>query len=169
VRHHDVVVVEDLSLTALARTKLGKSFGDAALGELLRQLQYKALWQGKQTVMVDRFFPSTRRCSFCHLLSSSLPLSKRRWECADCGTVHDRDLNAAQNLHDEGVRLLLRDRGAHGHDQSPWSPDQTPTRSAGRRSGNRKSKTRMPNRFDSGLSSETAGASNPGRAQTKSC
>ncbi len=167
VRQHDVVVVEDLSLAALARTKLGRSFGDAALGELLRQLQYKALWQGKQTVKVDRFFPSTRRCNACHLLSSPLPLSKRHWECAGCGAVHDRDLNAAQNLRDEGMRLL-RDRGAHGHDQSPWSPDKTSTRGTGRRSGNRKGKTRMPNRFDSGLSSEMAGASGPGHAQTKS-
>jgi putative transposase len=149
VSKHEVVVMEDLSLSALAKTKLGRSFGDAALGELIRQLQYKALWQGKHAVTVGRFFPSTRRCNSCHALSPPLALSERSWRCKGCGDVHDRDLNAARNLRDEGMRLL-RDRGAHGHDQGPWSPDQTPTGSTGRRSGNRKCRTRMPNRFDSG-------------------
>ncbi|HYI99302.1 MAG TPA: RNA-guided endonuclease TnpB family protein [Thermoleophilaceae bacterium] len=117
VRRHDVVVIEDLSLTALARTKLGKSFGDAALGEVSRQLDYKTSWGGKRTITVDRFFPSTRRCSRCHALAASLALSDRSWQCAVCGSTHDRDVNAALNLRDEGLRLL-RDRGAHGHEQA---------------------------------------------------
>ncbi|MEX1142141.1 MAG: transposase [Thermoleophilaceae bacterium] len=123
---HDVVVLEDLSLHALAKTKLGKSFGDAALGELQRQLRYRALWTGQRTVTVDRFFPSTKRCSSCSLVAPTLGLGQRSWRCEHCHAVHDRDLNAALNLRREGLRLL-HDRGAHGHDESPRSPGQTPT------------------------------------------
>jgi putative transposase len=149
VRRHDVLVIEDLSVAALARTKLGKSFGDAALGEVSRQLEYKTSWGGKRTIAVDRFFPSTRRCSRCHALAASLALSERAWQCSACGANHDRDVNAALNLRDEGLRLL-RDRGAHGHAQSPWSPGKTTDGGTGRRSGNREL-MRMPNRFDSGF------------------
>ncbi|WP_371665557.1 zinc ribbon domain-containing protein [Streptomyces sp. NBC_01108] len=56
-------------------------------------------------MIVDRFFPSTRRCSACHAKGPSLDVSVREWTCAECGVAHDRDVNAARNLRDEGMRL----------------------------------------------------------------
>lgn len=62
-------------------------------------------WYGRTLVIVDRFFPSTRRCSACHTKGVKLGVSVREWTCAECGVVHDRDVNAAVNLRDEGLRL----------------------------------------------------------------
>ncbi|GAA2959001.1 RNA-guided endonuclease TnpB family protein [Streptomyces enissocaesilis] len=115
VRENQVLVVEDLSIANLMRPAVGKgrrrkagltrSIVDAAWGELLRQLRYKCEWYGRTLVIVDRFFPSTRRCSACHTKGPRLDLSVREWTCAECGVVHDRDENAAVNLRDEGMRL----------------------------------------------------------------
>ncbi|WP_406366584.1 RNA-guided endonuclease InsQ/TnpB family protein [Streptomyces sp. NBC_01546] len=115
VRENQVLVVEDLPIANLLRAATGKgrrrkaalnrSILDAAWGELLRQLRYKCAWYGRTLVIVDRFFPSTRRCSACHTKGPRLDVSIREWTCAECGTVHDRDENAAVNLRDEGMRL----------------------------------------------------------------
>lgn len=115
VRENQVLVVEDLAIINLMRPAAGKcrrrkaglsqSIIDAAWGELLRQLHYKCEWYGRTLVVVDRFFPSTRRCSACHTNGPRPALSVREWTCAACGVVHDRDENAAVNLRDEGMRL----------------------------------------------------------------
>lgn len=115
VRENQVLVVEDLSIVTLLRpargkgrrrkAKLNQSIIDAGWGELLRQLRYKCEWYGRTLVVVDRFFPSTRRCSACHVKGPKLDLSVREWTCGECGVVHDRDVNAAVNLRDEGMRL----------------------------------------------------------------
>ncbi|MFF1682734.1 RNA-guided endonuclease InsQ/TnpB family protein [Streptomyces sp. NPDC058256] len=115
VRENQVLVVEDLSIVTLVRAtrgkgrrrkaKLNQAIIDAAWGELLRQLRYKCEWYGRSLVIVDRFFPSTRRCSACHTKGPKLDISVREWTCAECGVVHDRDVNAAVNLRDEGMRL----------------------------------------------------------------
>ncbi|MFE2249471.1 RNA-guided endonuclease InsQ/TnpB family protein [Streptomyces lavendulae] len=115
VRENQVLVVEDLPIANLMRTPRGKnrrrkaslnrSITDAAWGELLRQLRYKCAWYGRTLVIVDRFFPSTRRCSACHTKGPKLDVSVREWTCTECGTAHDRDTNAAVNLRDEGMRL----------------------------------------------------------------
>ncbi|MEU6678135.1 RNA-guided endonuclease TnpB family protein [Streptomyces sp. NPDC046925] len=115
VRENQVLVVEDLSIVTLLRpargkgkrrkAKLNRAIVDAGWGELLRQLRYKCAWYGRTLVVVDRFFPSTRRCSNCQVKGPKLDLSARRWTCAECGAVHDRDVNAAANLRDEGMRL----------------------------------------------------------------
>ncbi|WP_030318063.1 RNA-guided endonuclease InsQ/TnpB family protein [Streptomyces sp. NRRL B-3229] len=116
VRENQVLVVEDLSVGTLLRAARGKGRGrkaklnqaiiDASWGELLRQLRYKCEWYGRTLVVVDRFFPSTRRCSGCHVVGPRLDVSVRQWTCAGCGALHDRDVNAAVNLRDEGLRLL---------------------------------------------------------------
>ncbi|MEH0444747.1 MULTISPECIES: RNA-guided endonuclease InsQ/TnpB family protein [unclassified Streptomyces] len=116
VRENQVLVVEDLSVASLSRVRRGKgrrrksrlneAILDASWGELLRQLRYKCEWYGRELVVVDRFFPSTRRCSACHAVGERLDVSVRRWTCSGCGAVHDRDVNAAVNLRDEGLRLL---------------------------------------------------------------
>jgi putative transposase len=116
VRENQVLVAEDLSVRTLMRAaggkgrrrkaKLNQAIVDASWGELLRQLRYKCEWYGRTLVVVDRFFPSTRRCSACHVMGSRMDVSVRQWTCAECGILHDRDVNAAVNLRDEGLRLL---------------------------------------------------------------
>ncbi|WP_217141015.1 RNA-guided endonuclease TnpB family protein [Streptomyces sp. AC627_RSS907] len=115
VRENQVLVVEDLSVATLVRSargigrrrkaKLNQAIRDASWGELLRQLRYKCEWYGRTLVIVDRFFPSTRRCSACHRRGPKLDVSVREWTCAECGVLHDRDVNAAVNLRNEGMRL----------------------------------------------------------------
>ncbi|MFD8520266.1 RNA-guided endonuclease InsQ/TnpB family protein [Streptomyces capillispiralis] len=112
---NQVLVVEDLSVVTLLRAarsggrrrkaKLNETIQDACWGELVRLLRYKCAWYGRTLVVVDRFFPSTRRCSACHTKIPMMDLSVRRWVCAGCGVVHDRDVNAAVNIRDEGMRL----------------------------------------------------------------
>ncbi|MFF2535233.1 RNA-guided endonuclease InsQ/TnpB family protein [Streptomyces cyaneofuscatus] len=115
VRENQVLVVEDLSIDSLVRSPRGRgrrrkaglnrAILDAAWGTLLRQLQYKCSWYGRTLVVVDRFFPSTRRCSACGATGPKLDLAVRGWSCGGCGAMHDRDVNAARNLREEGMRL----------------------------------------------------------------
>ncbi len=102
---HDTICVEDLNLKGLTRTKLAKSFHDAALGNFLRMLEYKSLWNVGQVVKVGRWFPSSKTCHRCQSVQP-LELSDRQWICAQCGVLHDRDQNAAINILSEGLRLL---------------------------------------------------------------
>ncbi|KAB2590492.1 RNA-guided endonuclease InsQ/TnpB family protein [Streptomyces arboris] len=115
VRENQVLVVEDLSIASLVRSPRGKgrrrkaglnrAILDASWGELLKQLLYKCAWYGRTLVIVDRFFPSTRRCSACGVTGPKLDLAVRSWSCGGCGAVHDRDVNAARNLREEGMRM----------------------------------------------------------------
>jgi putative transposase len=113
VNQHEAICVEDLNVKGLARTKLAKSFADAAMSEFLRQLEYKCLWNGKTLIVIDRFFPSSKMCNRCGALNDRLSLSDREWDC-DCGAHHRRDLLAACNIRDEGLRML-----AVGQTESP--------------------------------------------------
>jgi putative transposase len=110
----DGVCVEDLNVKALARTKLGKSFRDAAHGEFLRQLAYKALWHGKHFAAVGRYFPSSKTCHGCGAVKDTLTLGEREWRCPSCGAQLDRDHNASLNIRDEGIRIM-----ALGHRDMP--------------------------------------------------
>ena len=87
--------VETLSLKGLARTRLAKSFADAALGEMLRQLAYKSRWAGREWRELPRFARSTGVCPACDATGPKLPLAVREWACETCGAVHDRDVAAA--------------------------------------------------------------------------
>jgi putative transposase len=106
VRSSGAACIEDLNVKGLARTKLAKSMLDAGMGELRRQLEYKGQWYGVPVVAIDRWFPSSKRCHDCGHLNHDLQLSDRAWTCLACGSVLDRDLNAALNIRDEGYRLL---------------------------------------------------------------
>ena len=125
VQHYDGICIEDLAVNGLARTKLAKSIADAAMGEFRRQLTYKAEWHRVHLVPVDRWYPSSKRCSACGALNAALTLHDRSWTCV-CGVTHDRDLNAAVNLCLEGLRLLAvghtDSQNAQGDHVSPGTP-----------------------------------------------
>ena len=107
IMENDVIVVEDLSLKGMSQAlKLGKSVMDLGYSEFIRQLQYKALWNDKTLIKVDRWFASSKTCSFCGQIKKDLILSDRSWTCSNCGTTHDRDQNAGQNLRKEGFKIL---------------------------------------------------------------
>ena len=91
--------IEDLNIQGMARgLNLAKSVYDASLAEIRRQLKYKAPLAGSEIFVADRWFPSSKICSFCGVVLDALPLSFREWWCVDCDTLHDRDINAALNL-----------------------------------------------------------------------
>ncbi len=100
------VGVEDLHVAGMVRNrKLALSISDASMGEVLRQLEYKAEWLGGRIQKVGRFFASSKLCNDCGHKNKELPLSDRRWVCAGCGVIHDRDWNAAKNIEQEALRL----------------------------------------------------------------
>jgi putative transposase len=108
-----VICFEDLSLKSLAKTKHAKSWLDAAFGELLRQVEYKALWNSKHFVQVGRFFPSTKQCFECGYKNDNLSLSDREWTCPACAIHHIRDWTAAKNIRAEGLKNV-----AEGHPET---------------------------------------------------
>ncbi|MBD2181707.1 RNA-guided endonuclease InsQ/TnpB family protein [Aerosakkonema funiforme] len=106
VDENQVIVVEDLCVKGVARTKLAKSVLDAGFGMLVNFLASKLKRVGGILVEVDRLFPSTKLCNCCKFKNDSLTLNDREWVCPKCETHHDRDENAARNLREEGIRIL---------------------------------------------------------------
>ncbi len=99
VRENDLIAIEDLAIKNMVKNhKLAKSISDASWGEFNRQLEYKCEWYGKELIRIDRYFPSSKRCGNCGHIVDKLPLNIREWECPECGTTHDRDINASENI-----------------------------------------------------------------------
>jgi len=99
INENQVIVVESLSVMELQKIKwAARLLADAGWYEFRRQLEYKARWYGRELIAIDKAFPSSRVCSECWHTLEELPLSKRKWTCSDCGTHHDRDINAARNI-----------------------------------------------------------------------
>ncbi len=107
VNENQVICAENLAVKNMIKNpKLAKAITDASWGEFTRQLAYKANWMGRTYVEIDRFFPSSKRCSCCGFVKDKLLLDVRSWECPECGTTHDRDINAAQNILAAGLAVL---------------------------------------------------------------
>jgi putative transposase len=86
---------------------LAKRISDVSWSEFTRMLEYKALWHDKIIQKIDRFYPSSQLCSVCGYKNEDIKdLSIRRWICPQCNTKHNRDVNAAKNILNEGLRLL---------------------------------------------------------------
>ena len=99
IRENQTIVIEDLTVQNMVKNpKLARAISDAAWGELVRQLEYKSKWYGRNLVKIDRWFPSSKRCGNCGHIVDKLPLNIREWNCPNCGTHHDRDINASRNI-----------------------------------------------------------------------
>jgi IS605 OrfB family transposase len=131
VRDNQTIAIEDLAVKNMLKNRnLAQSIWDASWGELVRQLTYKSEWYGRELVKIDRWFPSSKRCSNCGQVVERLPLNVREWECPECGHEHDWDVNAAINVLAAGQAL------------SVWVATVRPEESQSRRAGATKQKLR---------------------------
>lgn len=105
VRNYDFIAIEDLDVSGMLRKKkMSKSISDVSWSEFRRILTYKCDWFGKELIIVDRFYASSKTCG-CGAKNESLKLSDRIWTCKSCGSVNDRDLLASQNILNEALRI----------------------------------------------------------------
>ena len=106
INENQVIAVESLAVSNMQKNRcLAKSIGDAGWSEFVRQLEYKALWYGRELVGIDRWYPSSKRCSACGHTVPKMPLNIREWVCPECGSIHDRDVNAARNVLAAGLAV----------------------------------------------------------------
>ena len=104
VKDFDKIYLEDLNVKGMMKNhKLAKAISDVSWGKFIDTLTYKAEWNDKEIIHIDRFFPSSKTCSSCGWINNTLTLKDREWICK-CGEVHDRDINAAINILNEGCR-----------------------------------------------------------------
>ena len=117
INENQVIAIESLSVKNMQKNRsLSKSISDAGWSEFTRQLEYKARWYGRAVIGIDRWYPSSKRCSDCGHTVAKMALKVRAWTCPECGSIHDRDINAARNVLAAGLAV-----SAHGESISPMS------------------------------------------------
>ena len=120
-QEYDAVCIEDLNMRAMSRQlRFGKSVADNSFGKFREMLKYKLYFRGKKLIIVSKYFASSQLCSVCGYKNAQVKdLSIRSWECPSCGTEHDRDINAAINIRNEGKRITTvgtTESNAYGED-----------------------------------------------------
>jgi putative transposase len=107
VNENQVICIEDLAVKNMIKNKhLSRSIADAGWGRLVQFLKYKSDWYGRKLVQIGRFFPSSKQCCHCKAIHHELKLSERLWRCVHCHREHDRDVAAAINIEEEGLRQV---------------------------------------------------------------
>ena len=107
IRENQIICVESLQVKDMVQNhSLAKAMSDVGWGEFVRQLEYKAKWYGRTLVRIDKFYPSSKRCFDCGHVLATLSLDVRVWTCPECGVIHDRDINAAKNIHAAGLTVF---------------------------------------------------------------
>jgi putative transposase len=107
VNENQVICVENLAVKNMMKNRrLARGIADSGWGTLINFLKYKCGWYGRQFVQIDRYFPSSKQCFQCKKINEALTLSDRLWRCSYCNCEHDRDVTAANNIKEEGLRLI---------------------------------------------------------------
>ena len=111
IKENDIIVCEDLDVKSMYKDhNIAKSLSSNPLGEIIRVLKYKAEWNNKKLIQIDRYYPSSQECSVCGFQNKELKnLSIRKYECPMCHTKHDRDFNASVNIMFEGLKIYMQD------------------------------------------------------------
>ncbi|MDW8807806.1 RNA-guided endonuclease TnpB family protein [Streptomyces scabiei] len=119
VRENQTIVIEDLAVRNMVKNgSLARAISDAAWADFRSMLEYKADWYGREVIAIDRWFPSSKLCSVCGALQGKMPLHVRTWTC-DCGTTHDRDVNAAKNILAVGLTASVCGAGVRPQRRTP--------------------------------------------------
>jgi putative transposase len=106
INRYDMISLESLAVKNMVKNRsLAYSISDSSWSSFVSMLEYKAKWYGKKVNKIDRFYPSSKTCSSCDYIIDKLPLSVRKWQCPKCGENHDRDINAAKNIHRQGLAI----------------------------------------------------------------
>ena len=112
IKVNDIICIENLNVKGMTKNHhLAKAIQDASFGTLVRMLKYKAKWYNRRIIEIGRFYPSSKICYCCGWMNKSLTLNDREWTCQKCKVHHDRDINAAINIKNEGLRILDKSTG----------------------------------------------------------
>ena len=155
IKENDIICIENLNVKGMSKNhKLAKSIQDASFGTLVSMLKYKAAWHNRRIIEIGRFFPSSKLCSSCGYRMNYMGLEIRKWTCPQCNTIHDRDINAAINIMNEGLKILdSTGRTTETEEFNSSMPVENPTMDE-RSSMNLKSSDSMKQKYHKSLKAE---------------